>query len=298
MKVALLLFLVIESSVLYGQTFEKQELITFGSRIDNPVTMEVIRTKDVLSFYADNKSIYPYRLELEFTMFRNLTPMKSTEQFVLHSGRNLLFKLTIVEPTQSPGYSYSIRYRMGNPDEKADENFSYLLPGAIGKTLKVHRVATANTFVTYKGTFTAQKGDTVYAVRKGTVAALPDMEKSTDRILKNTLEVRHADGTIAVYSNVYSTVPLVRYGDKVFPGQPIGIVGELDFLRVNVFRFLEEGKLAPIEMKYAVNESTSMAFHELDETVVEHPVPVIEKELTDREIKKFRKGNLYPIAKE
>ena len=294
----ILLLVILESSALRAQSFQKQELTTFGSRIDNPITTEVIRTREVLSFYADNKSYYPYRLELEFNTFRNLSPMMSKGEYILHPGRNLLFKLTISDPTQSPNYGYSIRYRMGDPNEKPDENFNYLFPIGKGRTFKRHGAIVSNTSFIYRGTFNSQKGDTVFAVRKGVVTALPDMEKTTDRITKNTLEVRHADGTIAVYSNVDSNLPFVQYGEKIFPGQPIGIVGGLDFIRVNVYRFLEESKLVGIDIKYAVSESKSMTFNEFTETLVEYPPIIIEKELTDREIKKFRKGNLYPITKE
>ena len=115
--------------------------------------------------------------------------------------------------------------------------------------------------------------------------------------MDNTLEVKHGDGTIAVYTNVDPNQPFIQYGDKIFPGQPIGIVGESDFVRVSVFKFFEEGKLAPIDIHYAVTASESLTYTEFKEIVVAYPDVIIEKELTDREIKKFRKGNLYPIAK-
>ena len=294
----ILLLVILESFVLCAQSFEKQELTTFGGRLDNPLTTEVIRTREVLSFYADNKSYYPYRLELEFNTFRNLTPLMSKGEYTLHPGRNLLFKLTISDPTQSPNYGFSIRYRMGDPNDKADENFNYLFPIGKGRTLKRHAVVVSNTSFIYRGTFNSQKGDTVFAVRKGIVTAMPTMNEKADRIMKNSLEVRQADGTIAVYSNVDANNPFVQYGEKIFPGQPIGIVGELEFIRVNVYKFLEESKLVGIDIKYAMSESSSMTFNEFKETLVEYPPAIIEKELTDREIKKFRKGILYPITKE
>ena len=298
MRLLLLLLLTIESSVLFAQSFQKQDLITFDSRVNKPITTEVIRTRETLSFYADNKSYYPYRLEFVFTSFRNLSPTMSSEEFILHPGRNLLFKLTVPDPSQSPVYSYSIRYRMGDPNEKADENFIYLFPGKKGKTLEKDISTQSGTRIIYRGTFKEQKGDTVFAVRKGIVTALPDMKQVTDRILKTTLEARHADGTIAVYSNVDPNLLFVQYGDKIFPGQPIGIVGELNFLRVNVYRFIDEGKLAGIDIKYAVDGTSSLTFNEVSKILVEHPETIIEKELTDREIKKLRKGNLYSITKE
>ena len=297
MRLLLLLLLTFESSILLAQSFEKQELITFDSRVNKPIELEVVRNRDQLSFYADNKSFYPYRLVLEFTTFRNLSPSMSSEEFTLHPGRNLLFKLMVTDPQQAPAYSYSIRYRMGDPNEKADENFIYLFPSKKGKALEKDVVTQSNTRFTFRGTFKVQKGDTLFAVRKGIVTALPNMEKITDRILRNSLEARHADGTIAVYSNVDPNLLFVEYGDKIFPGQPIGIVGNLNFLRVSIYKFIEEGKLARIDIKYAVDGTKSLTFSEISKIVVEHPEPIIEKELSDREIKKFRKGNLYPLAK-
>jgi murein DD-endopeptidase MepM/ murein hydrolase activator NlpD len=293
LKLLPLLLLLFGSSVLKAQIYEKQEQVSFGHRINNPVTIEVVRNKNELIFYADNKSYYPYQLELQFNTFVNLSPLMTKAVELLHPGRNRLFKLTIPDPTRSPNYSYSIRYTMGDPREKPDEDFPYLLPLAPGKKMELYMVTSNNINYYYPNTYKVQPGDTIYAIRKGIVTSLP-ADREVDSIVKGSVEIRHSDGTMGVYTNLE---PLVDYGQKIYPGQAIGVISQSDLFRITVYRFLDTRRLGPVELKFAVDESNQKSYKEIKGTIVQHPISIIEKEMTDKELKKFRKGALYTQGK-
>lgn len=65
--------------------------------------------------------------------------------------------------------------------------------------------------------FAMQAGDTVYAMRGGDVCLWPSQSH-------NSLLIHHADETFALY--YFISLPLVKPGEKVLAGQPIGICAD------------------------------------------------------------------------
>jgi murein DD-endopeptidase MepM/ murein hydrolase activator NlpD len=70
-------------------------------------------------------------------------------------------------------------------------------------------------------------GTTVTAARSGIVAEIRmrfhDGQPGEGE--SNWIKIRHADGTIAAYSHLSEHCALVKIGDRVLAGQPIGLSG-------------------------------------------------------------------------
>jgi hypothetical protein len=79
--------------------------------------------------------------------------------------------------------------------------------------------------------FHVNRGDTVFAARKGVVLFVTDLSadrKANDPDLSIEITVRHADGTFATYAGFESGSGMVRPRQKVYPDTPLGIAGSFD----------------------------------------------------------------------
>jgi murein DD-endopeptidase MepM/ murein hydrolase activator NlpD len=74
------------------------------------------------------------------------------------------------------------------------------------------------------------------------VTALPYNLTEIDRIIDNSMEIRHEDGTIAVYLGLNPEFKELKLGQVVFPGEPIGIIGSSKLLTFRVFEIQDEGR--------------------------------------------------------
>ncbi|MFN8335529.1 MAG: peptidoglycan DD-metalloendopeptidase family protein [Cyclobacteriaceae bacterium] len=287
-----LIVLIIVFAVPYtatAQMFEAQEqIIRFGNRLNNPVTVRVEQTGNTLLFYAENKSYYPYKFEISFSKLVNLTPRTAGETRVLRHGMTRILKLTIEDENESPDYSYTIQYAMGDPSKEVDPLHPYLLPISPGKKFEAHDQTNNQVRQIFLNTFKTQTGDTIFAMRKGFVASLPDGNAQTDQLDEHALEIIHEDGSVALYKNADKS--LVKYNQEVFPGQPIAIVGSSNYVIVRVYAF-GNSQLRPVSMKFAVGDATFVDFKDIKTgSVVTHPSAVVERELSAKEIKRLKKS--------
>jgi hypothetical protein len=114
------------------------------------------------------------------------------------------------------------------PDWKTS---AYVLPYAVGST---RQVSQANCSAgghrgpyKYAYDFVMPIGTTVTAARAGVVAEIRMKFRDGQRgeAESNWVKIRHADGTIAAYSHLTERGALVKIGDRVVAGQPIGLSG-------------------------------------------------------------------------
>jgi hypothetical protein len=75
----------------------------------------------------------------------------------------------------------------------------YLVPIGKNKTVEFLTTSDGGSPKISIDQFVLNIGDTVFNSRKGVVTALPYNLTEIDRIIDNSLEIRHEDGTIAVY---------------------------------------------------------------------------------------------------
>lgn len=272
-----------------AQMFQNHEQITLsgGNRLDNPVDVRVDQTGNTLVFYAENRSYYPYFFEISFTKMINLSPRTAGEKRVLKHGITRILKLTISNDELEPEYAYTISYSMGDPSKQADVQHPYLIPIGPGKTFEPHTETSGQIKSFFINTFKTKPGDTLFAVRKGFITSLPDGNERTDQLDENTLEIIHEDGSIALYRNTGKS--LVKYNQDVLPGQPIAIAGA-EFISLNVYS-LTEKQAKRLDLQFVVDEMTAKKFEDIPSgSLVVHPVTIIEKELSPREIKKLKKS--------
>jgi hypothetical protein len=107
----------------------------------------------------------------------------------------------------------------------------YVLPYPVGSTYYVSQAncSTGGHHGAYKYSydFVMPVGTTVTAARAGIVSEIrvKFRDGQPGEGESNWVKVRHADGTIAAYSHLTEQGALVKIGDHVVAGQPIGLSG-------------------------------------------------------------------------
>lgn len=184
-----------------------------------------------------------YTLVIEFYDVINLNVRRLQREEVFYSKR-LLFTINPIIPDKGTRFSYRYNYMNGvvNP-RKIDPAFIYRLPYSESAGREARNLT--NVYDSYFGgddrsvnfkafQFTMNRGDTVYASRKGSVVRVIDKHDPLEGVGEvsltenNEVYVQHADGTIARYGVLEKGSITVKPGDTVFPGTPIGLAGTLD----------------------------------------------------------------------
>jgi hypothetical protein len=288
-----ILFLFSCTQSLYGQYSKVEENISFGNRINSPVVMDVQKSTDKISFNAVNRSYFLYDLTITFSDLQNLYPKVYVHQTVLHPGNNNLFVLSIGDKAQSIQYEYTIKYSLkltNNPDI----TFPYLVPVGAGKTVKLESLKNDAGETTLINSFEMSYMDTAFAIRKGTVTALPDNNSEVERIIKTaSLEILHSDGTVALYRGLDPSFKFVRLGQVVFPGQPIGMINKYRILTLDIVAMQSNSTLKRLDIFYSDQNGDIISSKLMNGTTVSFPKKIIQRELTKKEIRKYEKGNLF-----
>ena len=289
-KYLILLFFITYSQLSFCQYSETHQ-ITFNSRLKNPIKVEVNDNNGVETFNAENNSWFPYQIEIKFEGLDNLSPPMSSYKDVVLPGKRTLLRLKVRDPKSPHGVSYSFKYRIGNPHEKADTNFEYLFPLCEGKTINFFEFANGKDILFYKNIFKLNEGDTVSCMRKGIVTSIISSGDYYDRINdKSTVEVLHEDGTVATYIFPGQSKTLVTPGEKVYPLEPLFTVQDAGNLSVFLYDLGDETRLMPFRVKY---EGDSSGTGLVNGNVVRHLKKNIELELSSKEKKKYEKNELY-----
>jgi murein DD-endopeptidase MepM/ murein hydrolase activator NlpD len=279
---------------LNGQFVKADQITIFGNRLNNPIEMDVQVNGNQIIFNAVNKSYYPYEFEIKFSELQNLTPRILQRAAILYPGKNSLFTLSQEDLDQPPQYSYSIKYIMGTSNNNTDLSFPYLIPVGDRKIVKLASKNENGTTLYLENHFKMNTGDTVFSVRKGLVTALPDSKTVVDRIMKNaSLEIRHGDGTVAVYGGIDPGTNNLKLGQVVFPGQPVGQIGNSEVLILNIIAFQGGGRFQNLDIYFADKSEQLLSSRKIMDKQLAFPESVIKKELTKKELKKFDAGKLF-----
>lgn len=291
-KIILILYIAfLFSKIASSQSVEQDQITMFSNRVDSPIEIKVTERNGQYTFIAENRSLYPFELELK-TKTSNLRPDNYSGNFVLQPGINHLVILTRKSTDMGSNYSYTYKYGIGDSNQIPEDNYSYLIPIGKGNTTRLF-YSKQNSKYYMKDCFTMDEGDTVYCMRKGYVTAVPGMYHASDRIAKtNSLEICHPDGTIMIYENLLEDNILAEYGKKVFPGQALGIVNKQKHIKVQLYSLVGDYKLRRLNIKYFYNDTSKEFSDEMSAFDVEYPDSLIIKEINKREMKKFKKGKL------
>ncbi len=267
------------------QRVEQEKM--FVSKIENPIRIEPLSQGDKYLFQATNRSFYPYQLSIHFIELRNLIPEIMYRNFIVLPGENRLFTLTIKDKTAGHSYKYGFSFKIGAPSKNVVFDYPYLVPLGVTSTFELVNNS-ENSGIYIQDFFKVKSGDTIFNMRKGYIAAVPDMFHDADRISSGkSLEVIHKDGTIMIYENIDPEKVLVKIGTTVFPGEPLGIINDESILNLFLYMVQKDGRLKNLEIKYSISTNKVEPFSEkLRDVKFERPQEIITREMSKREIKK------------
>jgi hypothetical protein len=295
-KILILLSLLIlsKSSRLFAQGESIDQVTFFSSRLKKPVEVELRTDQDKIYFNVQNHSYYPYNFEVKFEAFSNLSPRIYSRTEKIYPGNTRLFTFKIVDPSQPPIINYKISYLLAGTVAIEEKFKPYLIPIGKNRTVEFLTEKSENSNRIYLNQFTMNSGDTVFNSRKGIVTALPDNTTEIDRIMeKNSIEILHDDGTVAVYQGLSSGSILLKLGQKVYPGQPIGIMGASKLLKFNILEIQNDGRIKSLNVLFSGADGNMILSQNLKGIKVQYSDKIIIQEMNKKEISKYYKGKLY-----
>jgi hypothetical protein len=287
------LYLLINANNSFAQITNVEQVTIFSSRIKNPVVIDVKSDTNNIYLYAENNSLYPYFLEIKFVEFRNLSPRVFDKKTILLPGPNKLFTFKILDKNEEPALSYQTTYYLANINSTEERFNPYLIPIGKNKVVEFLQIKQEESTKIFIDQFVMGTGDSVFCARKGIVTALPDNQGEVDRIISSSLEIRHDDGTIAVYLGLNPETIKIKLGQRVFPSQPLGGIGISKLLTFKVFEIQDEGKVASFNILYSGPNNELLSSFNTHGLKVVFPSEIIKKEMTKKEISKYEKNSLF-----
>ncbi len=162
-------------------------------------------------------------------------------------------------------FDYEYAYAIGVPSQAKTVDYVYSLPYAKDKHFRVSQ-SYLGSFSHYKGSqneyaidFVMPPGTRILASRPGVVISCKGESKvggPTKKFIdkQNFVIIKHGDGTYASYDHLKHNGVLVRVGQKVGAGTPIGLCGstgmsESPHLHLCVFRVKDEYTLVSVPFR-------------------------------------------------
>jgi len=294
--------------ILFGFSGTAQKLITVTPEWDD---------EGDLIFYCENRGAGEYTVYVDVSSvvgLRSEVPLPYAK--TVSKGRSRLFKMTRTGSSGSQSYKYSISYHIGCLSPKVDNKVTYLLPVKEGKKTKAMDLSYAgNIFgkiapINWNSKlFTMNEGDTVVAMREGIVVDTRDIDSPSSSDYwytssSNYVRLLHDDCTVGAYQVFKEGSIMVEPGDKVYPGDHLGIAGGENYgmqwqIRAMVYRYtkntktrmVREPQIEFIDLKFLTSNGIEAVVNGRNYTAV-HSREVITQEMSKREFKKYVKGEL------
>jgi len=176
----------------------------------------------------------PYHGVIAFSELDNLKASAPVPyRFVLAPASLVdLLRLTRISASRGTGFRVSYRWGRGDPCAKPGPAFAYLFPWEHGTKTRVDQGYCGPS--THQGLqaldFALPEGAIVCAARDGVVVATRDDSDTGGPSARyesdaNFVDILHADGTWANYAHLRCRGVLVKPGDRVKAGQPVGRCG-------------------------------------------------------------------------
>jgi Peptidase family M23 len=231
------LFLIFSFLLLSGFSLLAQRMIDVKYEQDS---------KGSYVFSCFNHAFCNYILELGFTTFNNV---KSDRSLPFHGevkpGYNKLFTISALDPQQPVQFNYNSGFQKGCMHPQVNRDFIYLFPITPETSAQVYEMSpdkSTDSAAWYLLRLKMKPGDTIYAARKGTVNVIEDQHGANDAGqtsagTENFIEIAQADCSFARYGILKKNSALVKPGQLVKAGQPIGLVGGDAYGRGSDLRF-------------------------------------------------------------
>jgi hypothetical protein len=220
-------------------------------------------------FSCINNASCIYILDLGFTNFKNL---KCNRSLPFHEevkpGFNKLFTISAIDPQLPTQFNFTSSNQKGCMHPVVNADFTYLLPIRPGMDAQSYEMSpdklpdttkrnasnpndrSRDSVYWYVLRLKMKSGDTIYAARKGVVNEVMDQSGANDAgqtnvSTENYIEIVQADCSFARYGILKKNSSLVKPGQTVRAGQPIGLVGGDAYgrgsdLRFSVYYYQEE----------------------------------------------------------
>jgi hypothetical protein len=288
--IVLVLLFIFDMNIAQFREIEQMEYHNY--RLRHPVKVKVLSHRNKLTFYAENKSYYPYRLTLRFKALNNLYPNISEREFTIQYGRTNLMSFTIMDVNKPPYYAYEMKYRIKQSDDKINTNFPYLIPVGEKMNMKSYIVSNSGRYI--RNSFRMDPGDTIFAMRKGLIVAQPNTRQEIDKLSPNeAIEISHLDGTVMLYWDINPNQVFVSAGETVFPGQPIGLIKN-NRLFIQLYQIRQNESVKLLNIKY-INDCKQdpQTFENILNCYSIYPSDIIKLEMYKSEKRKYDKHKLY-----
>lgn len=184
-------------------------------------------------FSALNKTYCPYVVHLTFTSLSN---GRSDHELPftgeVRPGSSTIFKLLKINPSQELVFQYTVSMRKGCLYTTPQIEWPYILPVAPGKETQAYVTDTKTSDGTqlYAVRLRMKPGDTIFAARAGIVTGVDVGSSQNDAGAPgtegwNAIEVFQSDSSFAEYGVIRKDGALVKPGQSVSAGAPLGLVG-------------------------------------------------------------------------
>ncbi len=210
--------------------------------------------KGAYVFSCVNYAFCNYILDLGFTSFTNV---KCDQPLPFHAevkpGYNRLFSISVIDPQAAVQFNYKSAFQKGCIRPNVNSNIIYLLPISPGTQAQVYEMSplkSSDSGSWYVLRLKMKPGDTIYAARKGIVNDVQDQNAANDAGqasigTENFIEITQPDCSFAKYEILKKNSALVKPGQLIKTGQPIGLVGGDAYgrgsdLRFSVYYYQEE----------------------------------------------------------
>ena len=234
------------------------------------------RNGDVITLSAKSRYVSEFTVTLEAT-FENMTSSRPVPFTVESAGRAsfVLARFTPTDRTKRWHYDYQPYWQLGSRRSTTANDTDYAMPFGPGRYVVMQ--GPRGTFSHFAGSasenavdWTVPEGTIVCAARDGRVVGVKQDSNigGADRSFRpfaNYVIVKHSDGTFAEYVHLQKDGAMVKMGDEVTTGQPIGLSGQTGFsskphLHFDVFQAVDGKRKLSLPFRLKTNHGTFTEF--------------------------------------
>ena len=249
----------------------------FGAEED-PTSVRFVKeqTADGVTLSVKSKYVSEFTVTMEATL-ENMTSSRPLPFTVDSAGRSsfVLVRFQRADKTRRWHYEYQPYWQFGARRSTTSNDADYAMPFGPGRYVVMQ--GPRGTFSHFAGSgsenavdWTVPEGTIVCAARKGRVVGVKQDSDTggADRSFRpfaNYVIIKHADGTFAEYVHLQKDGAMVKMGDEVAVGQPIGLSGQTGFaskphLHFDVFQAIDGKKKLSLPFRLKTNHGTFTEF--------------------------------------
>src|SRR2546423_2505758 len=234
------------------------------------------RSADGVTLIMKSDYCIEYTVTLEATL-TNTTSSRPLPFTVDAGGRSsfVLARFKQADKTRAWRYNYFYHWEYGGRRNSTDNDADYAMPFGPGRYVVLQGPRGTFSHVEDSGSENAvdwdvPEGTVVCAARDGRVVGVRDDSTVSGTDLKfkslgNYVIVKHDDGTFGDYHHLQADGALVKIGDEVTTGQPIGLSGKTGYaskphLHFMVFQAIDGKKVLSLPFRLKTDHGTFTEF--------------------------------------